>query len=72
MKKHHMSLKAKYNYVVSASDSNHSLKRPHLAAKLMDLNTTISFWLRMKKWKRARFAIGKSWYEVGMNFVEKT
>ena len=28
MKKHHISLKAKYKYVVIAYDGNHSLKRP--------------------------------------------
>ena len=44
--KKHISLKAIYKYVVSASDENHSLKKPHLAAKLMDLNRIISFWLR--------------------------
>ena len=71
MKKHHISLKAKYKYVVISYYGNHFLKRLHLVAKLMDLNTTISLWLRVKKWKRATVALGKSWYQFGMNFLEK-
>ena len=71
MKKHHIPLKAKYKYVVIASDVNHSPKRPLLVAKLMDLNTTILFWLRMKILERATFAIGKFSYEAfGKNIVE--
>ena len=41
--KYHILLKANYTYVINASDDNHSLKRPHLVAKLVDLSTTPSF-----------------------------
>ena len=71
MKKHHVSLKAIYKYVVSASDDNHFLNRLHLAAKIMDLNSTMSFCLRIKKWKRVTVAIRQPWYEFGINFLEK-
>ena len=39
------------------------LKRPNFAAKLLDHNTTNSFWLRMRQMERATFAIRKLWYE---------
>ena len=60
------------NYVVSASDGNHYLKSPTaiIAAKLLDLNTNISFWLIMTQLERATIAIRKLWYEsFGKNIV---
>ena len=71
MKKHHMSLKAKYKYIVIAYDGNHSLKFLYFSVKLVDLNTTISFWLRMKKWDVCIMKVLVSiWYEFsGENIV---